>query len=88
MTANIQQEVMSTIATRARIDVATITPQSTLASLGVASLEAIEIIFEIEETFDITLPEDSTALKTETVQGLIEAVQRALADKTKKPGDS
>ena len=82
MTATIQQQVFEIIARQAKIEVATIQPGSTLKDLGIASLEAIEMIFDIEEHFDISFPEQQGAnFDTDTAQSLVDAVEKALADK-------
>ncbi|HEV2680648.1 MAG TPA: phosphopantetheine-binding protein, partial [Rhodanobacter sp.] len=44
-----QQQLFEIIAKQAKIDVTIIKPESTLKDLGIASLEAIELIFDIEE---------------------------------------
>ncbi|MCL4145857.1 UNVERIFIED_CONTAM: hypothetical protein GTU68_062222 [Idotea baltica] len=38
------------------LDVAEVKPESTLSDLGVDSLGLVEIVFAIEETFNITVP--------------------------------
>ena len=82
MTATIQQQVFEIIAKQAKIEVATIRPESTLKDLGVASLEAIEMIFDIEEHFNINFPDQQGAnFDTDTAQSLVDAVQKALDDK-------
>ena len=82
MTATIQQQVFEIIAKQAKLDVSTIKPESTLKDLGVASLEAIELIFDIEEHFDITFPEQQGAnFDSDTAQSLVDAVQTALDGK-------
>ncbi|KZC36446.1 MULTISPECIES: acyl carrier protein [Rhodanobacter] len=82
MTATIQQQLFEIIAKQAKIDVATIRPESTLKDLGIASLEAIEMIFDIEEHFNINFPDQQGAnFDTDTAQSLVDAVQKALADK-------
>ncbi|KAA0069776.1 phosphopantetheine-binding protein [Rhodanobacter sp. T12-5] len=87
MTATIQQQVFEIIAKQAKIEVATIRPESTLKDLGVASLEAIEMIFDIEEHFDINFPEQQGAnFDTDTAQSLVDAVQKALDDKAAGEG--
>jgi acyl carrier protein len=87
MTATIQQQVFEIIAKQAKIEVATIRPESTLKDLGVASLEAIEMIFDIEEHFDINFPEQQGAnFETDTAQSLVDAVQKALDDKAAGEG--
>lgn len=86
MTATVQQQVFGIIAEHGKIDPATITPESTLKDLGIASLEAIEIIFDIEEHFDITLPDRDPNFDTDTAQGLIDAVDQALQQKAAGAG--
>lgn len=89
MTATIQQQVFEIIAKQAKIEVATIRPESTLKDLGVASLEAIEMIFDIEEHFDINFPEQQGAnFDTDTAQSLVDAVQKALDDKAAGEGST
>jgi acyl carrier protein len=82
MTATTAQQVFEIIAKQAKIDVATIAPESTLKDLGVASLDAIEVIFDIEEHFNITFPDQQGAnFDTDTAQSLVDAVQKALDEK-------
>ena len=82
MTATIQQQVFEIIAKQAKIEVATIRPESTLKDLGIASLEAIEMIFDIEEHFNINFPDQQGAnFDRDTAQSLVDAVDKALADK-------
>ena len=76
-----QQDVFEIISKQAKIDIGTITPQSTLKDLGVASLDAIEVIFDIEEHFNINLPNEDTDFEAGTVGQLVEAVDRQLAQK-------
>ena len=79
MAPTTQQQVFEIIARQAKVDVSTIGPESTLKDLGVASLEAIELIFDIEEHFDISFPEQQGAnFDSDTAQSLVDAVQQAL----------
>lgn len=85
MTVSVEEKVRGIIAEQAMLDVADVTPDSTLESLGVDSLGLVEAIFAIEEAFDISVPfnantpEDSgfdlTSVATivAAVQGLIDA---------------
>jgi acyl carrier protein len=82
MTDTTQQQVFEIIAKQAKIEVDAIKPESTLKDLGIASLEAIELIFDIEEHFDITFPEQQgTNFDSDTAQSLVDAVQTALDGK-------
>ena len=87
MAPTIQQQVFEIIAKQAKIDISTIKPESTLKDLGIASLDAIELIFDIEEHFDINFPEQQGAnFDTDTAQSLVDAVQKALDDKAAGEG--
>jgi acyl carrier protein len=82
MTDTTQQQVFDIIAKQAKIDVAIIKPESTLKDLGIASLEAIELIFDIEEHFNITFPDQQGAnFDSDTARSLVDAVQKALDEK-------
>lgn len=83
MNATVQEQIFKIIAEHGKIDPATIKPESTLQDLGIASLEAIEIIFDIEEHFDITLPDRDPNFDSDTAQGLLDAVSQALEEKAK-----
>ncbi|HEY0197383.1 MAG TPA: acyl carrier protein [Rhodanobacter sp.] len=79
MTDTTQQQVFKIIAKQAKIEVNAIKSESTLKDLGIASLEAIELIFDIEEHFDISFPEQQGAnFDSDTAQDLVDAVQTAL----------
>jgi acyl carrier protein len=79
MNEMIQQQVFEIVAKAAKTDVSAITSESTLKDLGIASLEAIELIFDIEEHFDISFPDQQGAnFDSDTAQSLVDAVQKAL----------
>lgn len=81
MNDTVESKVIGIVAESAGIDPATIKPESTLKDLGVASLDAIEIIFDIEQAFDLNLPDKQPDFDNDTVQGLIDAVHEATAAK-------
>lgn len=81
MSESVQQQVFDLIAKHDGIDAAVLKPEATLKDLGVDSLDAIEIIFDIEEHFDITLPDRDPDFDADSVQGLVNAVQAALTTK-------
>ncbi|QCO57082.1 acyl carrier protein (plasmid) [Pseudorhodobacter turbinis] len=57
----IEQKIRGIIAEQAMLDVADVTPESTLESLGVDSLGLVEAIFAIEEAFDVSVPFNANA---------------------------
>ena len=81
---SIHDTVFAIVAKQAKLDIAVLKPESTLKDLGVESLTAIEVLFEIEERFDIDFPDQSADLDAGTLQHLIEAVEGALAGKQAK----
>jgi acyl carrier protein len=61
MTANteIAERLRAIVAKELKRDVSSITPQHTLRDdLGLNSLDAIELMFRIEEEFDLSIPDD------------------------------
>lgn len=55
-------------------NVTTITPETTLAELNIESLEMFDLIFAVEDAFDISVPNDQ--LDITTVQDIVDLVER------------
>ncbi len=54
-----------------------VTPESTIESLGLDSLDLIELLFEVEDEFSIRVPQEAgSALKTATVQDIVDNIQK------------
>lgn len=79
MTATVQNQILEIIAGHADVDLESIGLDTTLSDLGIASMEAIEILFDLEEHFDITLPDRDPNFDTDTVRGLVELVNAELS---------
>lgn len=56
---SITAQVIHIIAEQTMLDLVEITPESSLAELGLDSMGVVECIFAIEETFDISVPFNS-----------------------------
>ena len=78
---NVRKTVFSIIAREAGIDEDKVTLDSTLKDLDIPSLDAIQIIFEIEDHFKIQMPDRDPNFDTESVKGLVETVEKLLAAK-------
>ena len=78
---NTQDAIFAIIAKEAHIPLEKITLESTLKDLEIDSLDVVQIIFELEDRFAITLPDKDPAIDTESVRGLVAAVERLLAEK-------
>jgi acyl carrier protein len=97
--AAIIDDVRSIIAKSLNISADQLTPETYLDELGAESLDVIEIVFALEEKFDITIPlkaDEATRLTTtdksgsrqdmpfSTVGDVAEIVQKLIAAKTAK----
>ena len=82
---DVQETVFSIIAKEAGIDEGKVTLDSTLKDLEIPSLDAIQIIFEIEDHFKIQIPDRDPNFATEWVKGLVETLEKLVADKAADP---
>ena len=62
-----------------------IRPDAKLSELGLDSLDLIEVLFEVEEKFDIRIPQDGPALRTGTMQDLLETITQLVGAKEAAP---
>lgn len=79
--SSVQETIFAIISKEAGIDIGKITQDSTLKDLEIQSLDAVQIIFEIEDHYKITMPDRDPNFDTESVKGLVEAVERLVAEK-------
>jgi len=79
--SEVQETLFGIIAKEAGIERDKITLDSTLKELEIQSLDAVQIIFEIEDHYKITLPDRDPNFDTESVKGLVDAVERLVAEK-------
>ncbi len=82
---SVKDRVIAIIAEQAVLDVADVTPDSTLDSLGIDSLGLVESIFAIEEAFDISVPFNANdpaqgEFDISSVAAIVAAVERLVAD--------
>ncbi len=77
-----QEIIYDIIAKTCSIDRSKITPESTLKDLDVHSLDAVQVLFEIEDRFDVSVPDREDQYSAGTVRDLVEGVDQLLAAKT------
>jgi acyl carrier protein len=85
MTTGVRDKVIAILAEQAVLDVADVSPDATLESLGIDSLGLVEAIFAIEETFDISVPfnaNDPTegGFDISSVASIVAAVEALMAE--------
>ncbi|MGD2082701.1 MAG: acyl carrier protein [Chromatiales bacterium] len=74
---DIERAAIDAIARQKNIDPGSIGLDSSLSELSISSLDAITIVYEIEEQFDIEVPNESLS-SLETVRDIVEGVARLL----------
>ena len=79
MTSDIQNTVIGAIAKQKQIPTDLITLDSTLESLNVSSLDAITVVYEIEELYDIEFPNEVLE-NLNNVQDIIEAISQIIPE--------
>ncbi|TBR14182.1 MAG: acyl carrier protein [Lysobacter sp.] len=79
MEQSIADQVFDVVAKHGDIDRTQLTSESTLKDLGLDSLEAIETLFDVEEHFNISFPNQDPNLDDGSLGGLISSVEAALA---------
>ena len=78
---NTEQVIYDIIAKTCSIPRERITPEATLKELDVHSLDAVQVLFEIEDRFDISVPERDDQYATGTVRDLVTGVEQLVAAK-------
>ena len=76
-----EQIIFDIIAKTCSLERDRITLDSTLKDLDVHSLDAVQVLFEIEDRFDVAVPEREDQYSAGTVRDLIEGVDQLLAAK-------
>jgi len=59
---------------------ASVTPTSTFEELGIDSLDGIQIVFALENEFDVSIPDDA-AKSIRGIADIVEGIEKLLAEK-------
>jgi len=87
MSDELTERILKVIATSKRIPVEQITIDSEFQQLGIDSMDAVEILFALENEFDINIPDDEVR-HVRNVRQMAEGVEKLIADKLAKPADA
>jgi acyl carrier protein len=87
MSDELTERILNVIATSKRIPVEQVTIDSEFQQLGIDSMDAVEILFALENEFDINIP-DEEVRHVRNVRQMAEGVERLIADKAAKPADA
>ena len=80
MSDDLIQQVLKLIATSKRIPLETVTIDSTFEQLNIDSMDAVEILFALENKFDISIP-DEEVRSVRNVCQMCEGVEKLVAAK-------
>jgi acyl carrier protein len=75
MPDSVTEEVLDVIAATQRIPREKITLDGRFEDLGMDSMDAVNILFALEEKFDITIPDES-AKQIRNIREMVEGVQK------------
>jgi acyl carrier protein len=80
MDNNVYSVVVRAIAKQKQISEALIDRESSLESLGVSSLDAITIVYEVEEVLDLEIPNEALE-NLSTVQDILDGISQLVQSK-------
>jgi acyl carrier protein len=78
---DIATKIFDIVAKEKRLDPETLSLETKLEDIQIESVDLVEIIFAIEDEFDIDVPQDETEFKLETMQDIVDGVKRLIAEK-------
>ncbi len=78
MADSIEQQVIDIITRKKQLEPGRVTVESSFADLGIDSLDGIDLLFEFEDAFAISIP-DEVAQQMKTVRQATDALREALA---------
>ena len=80
MSEELIERVRKVIATSKRIPLETVTADSDFQQLGIDSMDAVEILFALENEFDINIPDDEVR-QVRGVRDMCVGVEKLIAAK-------
>ena len=90
MENSVKETVIEILAEQALLETKDVYDNSSLESLGIDSLALVEVIFSLEESFDITIPFNAndpggTNFDISSVSSVVSAVESIIKSSTSKP---
>jgi len=82
---DVANDVIEIIAKKKRVDKPDVEVTDRLEDLGLESLDAVEMIFDLEEKFDISIPYNANTnnprTEFDTVGDVVKAIEKLVAEK-------
>lgn len=81
--SQIVDEVLDIVAQKAMIDRTKLSPEAKLSDLQIGSLDVVEIVFALEDKFEVQIPfnANSTNMEFETVGEVVTIVEKLIVAK-------
>ena len=82
--AKVEEDIYDIVADKADVDRVKLVRDARLDDLEIESLDIVEIIFAIEEKFDIQIPYNAndTEMEFETIGQVVDAVQKVIEEQS------
>lgn len=77
----IREQILDIVAKETRLDRASLTLDTKLGDLKIESLVMVQILFGIEDAFDVYIPQEDQSFRVATLRHVCDGVQKLIADK-------
>ncbi len=78
---DLENRILEIFAKEARRDKASLNLDTTLEDLDLESLDILQILFDIEEEFDVYIPYNDESFKLDTLRDVVDGMVRLIAEK-------
>ncbi len=78
--SDVAQRVLQIIADNQKKDISVVTLESSFEELGIDSMDAVNIVFAVENEFNVNVP-DEEMKNIKSVRDIVEGVQKLVAGK-------
>jgi acyl carrier protein len=79
--SDVREKIVQIIASECEVDVAKIVPDASLDELGISSVDLVQVMFQVEEEFDVYLADEEVGTDTQNVGQLLDAVEKLIQAK-------
>lgn len=83
--AEVEEKIREIIAKEGLVDPKKLLTEARLDELEIESIDLVNIIYNIEEEYDIYIPQDDEEFKLETFGDVVEGVKKLIAEKDGAP---
>ncbi|MEN8196517.1 MAG: phosphopantetheine-binding protein [Pseudomonadota bacterium] len=78
---DVQAKVFDIVAKEARLDRSQLSLDDKLEDLNIESLDMVQILFGIEDEFDVYVPQEDDSFRLDSLGDVVNGVKQLIADK-------